>query len=210
MQNSCVKVLFVSASTCMSRWHVADMLLTLSAKFNASDHFTTALASTQHFLGSFFCLMTWRTATMCMRYSLLFPQEYMGMLRWDASGSLILKIWGSSLGVRMSTTGTYGMGGLWDSCPFSHSASFNLSGDLREVLILAYCQSLVPSRSFLKEDLGRTCRNPAIWMVAWRFAECKFVWSQKKLTRANSARTTDWMVWYGKFWPLAKCTTWCE
>jgi hypothetical protein len=52
-----------------------------------------------------------RTATMCARYSSLFPREYMGMLRWDASGSLILKIWGSSLGMTMSTTGTYGMGG---------------------------------------------------------------------------------------------------
>jgi hypothetical protein len=45
--------------------------------------------------------------------------------------------------------------------PFSHSAFFNLLGDLRVVLILTYCQSLVPSRSFLKEDFGRTHRNPA-------------------------------------------------
>jgi hypothetical protein len=73
----------------------------------------------------------------------------------------------------MSITGTYGMGGRWDSCPFLHSASFNLSRDLREVLILACCQSPVPSRSFLKEDFGRTRRNPAIRIVAWRFAECK-------------------------------------
>ncbi len=36
---------------------------------------------------------------------------YMCMLRWDASGSLILKIWDSSLGMTMSTTGMYGMGG---------------------------------------------------------------------------------------------------
>jgi hypothetical protein len=47
-----------------------------------------------------------------------------------------------------------------------HSASFNPSGDLREVLILAYCQSPVPSRSFLKEDFGGTCRNPAVEMAA--------------------------------------------
>jgi hypothetical protein len=79
--------------------------------FNASDRFTTALASTRHILGSPFCSMTWRTATMCARYSSLFPQEYMGMLRCDVSGSLILKIWGSSLGVTMSITGTYRMGG---------------------------------------------------------------------------------------------------
>ncbi len=44
--------------------------------------------------------------------------------------------------------------------PFLHSAIFNLSGDLREVLISACCQSPVPSRSFLKEDFGGTCRNP--------------------------------------------------
>ncbi len=118
--------------------------------FNASDRFTTAMVSTWHFLGSPFCLMSRRTAAMCTRYSLLFPREYMGILRWDAFGSLILKIWGSSLGMTMSTTGMYGMGGRWDSCPFLHSASFNPSGDLREVLILAYCQSPVPSRSFSK------------------------------------------------------------
>ncbi len=50
--------------------------------------------------------------------------------------------------------------------PFSHSVSFNSSGDLREVLILACCQSPVLSRSFLKEDFGGTHRNPAIGMVA--------------------------------------------
>jgi hypothetical protein len=92
----------------------------------------------------------------------------MGILRCDASGSLTLKSWGSSLCVMMPTIGTYGMGGRCDSYPFSHSASFNPSGDLREVLILVCCQSPVPSRSFLKEDFGRTYRNPAAQMVAWR------------------------------------------
>ncbi len=43
---------------------------------------------------------------------------------------------------------------------------FNLSGDLREVLILAGCQSPVPSTSFLKEDFGGTGRNPAVEMAA--------------------------------------------
>jgi hypothetical protein len=42
-------------------------------------------------------------------------------------------------GVIMSVSGTYGMGGWLLSCPFSHSAFFNLSGDLRVVLILVYC-----------------------------------------------------------------------
>ncbi len=42
----------------------------------------------------------------------------------------------------------------WDSCPFLHFVSFNPSGDLREVLILACCQSPAPSRGFLKEDLA--------------------------------------------------------
>ncbi len=123
----------------------------------------------------------------------------MGMLRWDASGSLILKTWGSSLGMTMSTTGTYGMGSRWDSCPFLHSASFNLSGDLREVVILAWCQSPVSSRSFSKEDFGRTRRNPVVEMVAWRFTEWKISWSQKQLACANSARTTNWMVWWRRF-----------
>jgi hypothetical protein len=54
-----------------------------------------------------------------------------------------------------------GMGGLLLSCSFLHSAFLNPSRDLRVVLILAYCQSPVPSRSFLKEDFGGTRRNPA-------------------------------------------------
>jgi hypothetical protein len=33
----------------------------------------------------------------------------------------------------------------------------------------------------------------------------KVSWS-KKLACADSARTTDWMVWYRKIWPLAKYT----
>jgi hypothetical protein len=89
------------------------------------------------------------------------------------SGSLTLKTWGSSLSVTVSITGTYGMGSRLLSCPFLHSESFNLSGVLRVVLILACCQSPVLHRSFLKEDFGGTHRNPAAWMVAWRFTQCK-------------------------------------
>jgi hypothetical protein len=35
----------------------------------------------------------------------------------------------------------------------------------------------------------------------------KISWSQKKLTCADSARTTNWMVWYRKIQHLAKRTT---
>jgi hypothetical protein len=35
-------------------------------------------------------------------------------------------------------------------------------------------------------------------------------WSQKKLACADSARMTDWMVWYRKNWPLTKRTAQCE
>jgi hypothetical protein len=77
----------------------------------------------------------------------------------------------------------------------------------REVLILMCCQSLVPSRSFSKEDFCRTCRNPAIRMVAW-IAECENFLVPKKLACANSAHTTDWMVWYRQNWSLDKRTTW--
>ncbi len=38
--------------------------------------------------------------------------------------------------------------------------------DLREILILACCQSPVPSSIFLKEDFGGTRRNPAVGMAA--------------------------------------------
>ncbi len=43
--------------------------------FNASDRLTTALASILHFLGSPFWSMIQRTATMCARYSSVFPRE---------------------------------------------------------------------------------------------------------------------------------------
>ncbi len=45
--------------------------------------------------------------------------------------------------------------------PFLALRIFNLSGDLRVVLVLGYCQSPVLRTSFLKEDFGRTRRNPA-------------------------------------------------
>jgi hypothetical protein len=61
----------------------------------------------------------------------------------------------------MFVTGTYEMGSWLLSFPFLHSAFFDPSGDLRVVLILAYCQSPVLSRSFLKKDFGGTHRNPA-------------------------------------------------
>ncbi len=48
--------------------------------FNTSDRFSTALVSTRHFLGSPVWLMTRRTATMCARYSSLFPRENIGIV----------------------------------------------------------------------------------------------------------------------------------
>jgi hypothetical protein len=73
--------------------------------------------------------------------------------------------------------------------------------------ILAWCQSPVPSRSFLKEDFGRTCRNPAIEMVAWRFAECKNFLVPKTtcLCQFRTYDRLDGLV--TKVWPLTKCTT---
>ncbi len=90
----------------------------------------------------------------------------------------------------------------WSGAPKVHLYDTFL-GDLR--------QSLVSSRSFLKEDFGRTSRNPAAWMVAWRFAECEnFLVPEKNLACANFACTTNWMVWYRFFLPLAKRTAWYE
>ncbi len=139
-----------------------------------------------------FWLMIQRTATMCIRYSLVFPWEYMGMLRWELSGSLTFKDWSSSLGVTISVLGMYGMGIRLLSCPFLHSAFFNPSVDLRVVLILVWCQSPVLSRSFLKEDFGGTRRNPAARIVAWRFAECKNFLVPEK-TRLCQFCTYDWL-----------------
>ncbi len=50
-------------------------------------------------------------------------------------------------------------------------------------------------------------------LLEWRLEDsqnAKISWSKKKLVCADSARTTDWMVWYRKLWPLAKHTTWRE
>ncbi len=161
--------------------------------FNALDCLTTAFPSFLHFATSPFCLMMRRTA----------PQAKIDMLRQVSSGSLNFKTWGSSLEVTIPVLATYGMGGQLLSCPFLHLELFNLLGVMRVVLILGYCQSLVLTPSFLKEDFGRTRRNPAAWMVPRKkFAECKTFWFKKTLACADSARTTGWMAWYRIFWPL--------
>ncbi len=74
------------------------------------------------------------------------------------------------------------------------SAFFNLSEDLREVLILAWCQSPVPSRSFLKEDFrGLVATQPLKWRLE-DLQNAKISWSPKQLACADSARMTNWMV----------------
>ncbi len=95
-----------------------------------------------------FWLMRHRTlTTSCARYSSVFPQEKMDMLKMVPSGSLILRLSGDSLGVTRSFGGRYRMGSWLLSCPFSNSKSFSPSGLLRMVLFLACCQSVVRSRS---------------------------------------------------------------
>ncbi len=136
----------------------------------------------------------------------------MGIARWESSESLTFKTWGSSLDVTISVSGTYGMGGWLLSCPFLHSEFFNPLRALRVVLILAYCQSPVLSRSFLKEVFGGTRRNPAAWMVAWKkkLQGAKFLCRKKTLGCADSTCTTNWMIWYRKKISLCKmhCSTW--
>ncbi len=114
---------------------------------------------------------------------------------------------GTSLVVTRSIRGAYRMGGRLLSCPFLHSKSFNPSGLLRSVLILACCQSVVPSTSLLKEDLGGTCRNQSAWAVAWKLCREWQSWSLT-LASTNSARTAGWMARYRKqFW---LCKTHCS
>ncbi len=53
----------------------------------------------------------------------------------------------------------------WSLDLTSHYESFSPSGLLRMVLILGYCQSVVPSTSLLKENLGGTRRIWTAWLV---------------------------------------------
>ncbi len=91
-----------------------------------------------------------------------------GQLMTVPLGSLILRLSGISLVVTGSVRGTYGMGGRLLSCLFLHSKSFSPLGLSRLVLILGCCQSVVLSKSLLKEDLGRTHRNWTTCVVAWK------------------------------------------
>jgi hypothetical protein len=134
--------------------------------FNIPSSLSTALASFLHCTSSPFWMMRHRTPTICARYSSVFPQEKMDMLKTVPSGSLILRLSGASLVVTRSIGGTYGMGGRLLSCPFLHSESFSPLGLLRAVLILECCQSVVFSTSLLNKDLGGTCRNLTACVVA--------------------------------------------
>jgi hypothetical protein len=72
-----------------------------------------------------------------------------------------------SLVVTRSVGGTYEkMGGQLLSCFFLHLGSFNPLGLLRTIVILACCQSVIPSTSLLSVDLGGTCRNRVACVIA--------------------------------------------
>ncbi len=112
-----------------------------------------------------FWLMRCKAVTMCARYSLVFPWEKVDMLKTVPLGSLILRLSDDSLAFARSIGGTYRMGCRLLSCPFLHSKSFSLSGLLRMVVILACCQSVIPSTSLLNIDLGGTHRNQLAWVM---------------------------------------------
>ncbi len=82
------------------------------------------------------------------------------------SGSLTFILSGDSLVVTKSVGVMYRMGGQLLSCPFFHSESFNSLRMLRMVVILAYCQSVVPSTSLVNVDLGSAHRNQVACVVA--------------------------------------------
>jgi hypothetical protein len=90
-------------------------------------------------------------------------------------GSLILRLSSTSLVVIRSVRRTYRMGSRLLSYPLLYSKSFSPSGLLKMVLILVYCQSVVPSTSLLKEDLARTCGNQSTYMVLENFADSKIL-----------------------------------
>ncbi len=114
----------------------------------------------------------------------------MGILRQVSSGSLTIKTWGSSLEITRSILGTHETDGRLLSCSFLHSEFFKLSGDLRVVLILANFQSPVLSTSLLNKDFGRTCRNPATWIMAWKnWQSTKILGTKKTFICDDSAHT---------------------
>ncbi len=80
-------------------------------------------------------------------------------------GSLTFRLSKDSLVVTRSVGETYWMGGQLLICLFSYSESFKLLGLVRMVVILACCQSVVPSTSLLNVDLGGTSRNQVAYVV---------------------------------------------
>jgi hypothetical protein len=127
---------------------------------------STVLARFLHCMLSPYWLMRHMIASTCARYSLVLQWEKMDMLKTVPLGSLILRFSDDSLMVTRSVGGIHGMGGRLFSCPFSHSKSFSPLGLLRMVVILVCCQSVVPSTSLLKDDLGGTHRNCVACVVA--------------------------------------------
>jgi hypothetical protein len=75
--------------------------------------------------------MRHKTVTMCARYSSVFPQEKINILKMFPLGSIKLRLSGDSLVVTRSIRGTYRVGGQLLSCPFLHSKSFSPLGLLR-------------------------------------------------------------------------------
>ncbi len=172
---------------------------------NVPVSFTIAFPSNLHCKSSLFCMMMCSTATRCARYPLVLPWwELMDMLKTDPPGSLIFRLCGSSLVVTRSVGGTYGTGGQLLSCPFLHSESFNRSGALRVVLILACCQSVVLSMSLLKEDFGGTRRNHTACVVAWKKLRRKQNFRSPKILLVPIACMTGWMAWFRKKISLRK------
>jgi hypothetical protein len=166
---------------------------------------STFLASFPHCILHPFWLMRRRTTTTCARYSLVFPWEKMDIVKLVQLESWILRLSGDSLVVTRSVRGMYRMGGRLLSCPFLHFESFSLSRLLRMVLILVCCQSVIPSTSLLKEDLGQACRNQTACVVLENFAKSKSFSSRLLLLPILHVRPVGWPGTVF-FWLLTKCT----
>jgi hypothetical protein len=118
------------------------------------------------------------------------------MLEMVPLGSLILRFSDDSLVVTRYIGGTYWKCGQLLSCPFIHSESFSPLGLLRIVVILACCQSVIPSTRLLNEELGGTCRSPIACVVLKNLQGAKVLVLDSRST--DSEHTAGWMAWYKK------------
>ncbi len=101
--------------------------------------------------------------------------------------------------------GKFGVGGQLLSCPFLHTESFGTLGLLGMVVILASCQSVVPSTILLNADLGGTCRNQVAWVVVLEnLQRAKVLILDSKLPIAQ-VRLVGWPG-AEKNWLPVKCT----